>query len=239
MAGSERQTAIILCRFELGDCDRPTRQAPELTVSSGTKLVAACRHASGGQSSWKHSKNPVYNIGKPMRGKAHRGVRLLRPPSRAPLLLSVRIFRGLASCLPMYHRIAFRKLNRTSSHRKALLRNLVTSLIKHDRIETTVPKAKELRRVADQMVTLAKHPDSFNARRQASAVITEPKIVKKLFAEFPARFAARNGGYTRIVRTGFRFGDAAPVCYIEYLDRPGSHLNVPVAKDTAAVESKP
>ena len=96
------------------------------------------------------------------------------------------------------HGIAFRKLNRTSAHRKALLCNMVTQLIKHDAIETTLPKAKELRRVADQMVTLAKTGD-LHARRQAAATIKEPEMVKKLFAEFPERFNDRNGGYVYFV----------------------------------------
>jgi large subunit ribosomal protein L17 len=123
----------------------------------------------------------------------------------------------------MYHQIGLRKLGRTSAHRLALLRNLVTSLIKHDRIETTLPKAKELRRVADQVVTLAKEAaaNEVNAKRRAANMITEEAVMNKLFAEFPQRFAQRQGGYTRIVKTGFRSGDAAPMCYIEYLDRPG------------------
>ncbi|KAF0852389.1 mitochondrial ribosomal protein L17 (bL17m) [Andalucia godoyi] len=132
----------------------------------------------------------------------------------------------------MYHGISFRKLGRTSAHRLALLRNMVTSLVKHDRITTTLPKAKELRRVADQMVTVAKlsGSDLVEARRRAHAVITEREVVDRLIAEFPSRFKDRNGGYTRIVKTGFRTGDAAPMCYIEYLDRPQSTASTPPAK---------
>lgn len=116
----------------------------------------------------------------------------------------------------MRHRVGFRKLNRTSSHRRALLRNLVTSLIEHGRIETTVHKAKELRRIADKMVTLGKRGD-LSARRQAAAYVMTDIAVQKLFSDLGKRFAARNGGYTRIIRTGSRPGDQAETAFIEYL----------------------
>lgn len=114
----------------------------------------------------------------------------------------------------MRHRKSGVKLNRTSSHRDAMFRNMVTSLFKHDRIRTTDVKAKELRRWADHMVTLAKRGD-LHALRQAMAVIREKAVVHKLFAEAPERFANVSGGYTRIVKIGTRPGDSAPVSMIE------------------------
>ncbi len=114
----------------------------------------------------------------------------------------------------MRHRKSGVKLNRTSSHRDAMFRNMVTSLFKHDRIRTTDVKAKELRRWADHMVTLAKRGD-LHALRQALAVIREKAVVHKLFAEAPERFANVSGGYTRIVKIGTRPGDSAPVSMIE------------------------
>ncbi|NOY68633.1 MAG: 50S ribosomal protein L17 [Deltaproteobacteria bacterium] len=114
----------------------------------------------------------------------------------------------------MRHRKSGLKLNRTSSHRDAMFRNMVTSLFKHDRIKTTDVKAKELRKWADRMVTLAKRGD-LHARRQAMAVIREKDVVHKLFAEAPARFADVSGGYTRIIKLGHRAGDAASVSIIE------------------------
>ncbi len=114
----------------------------------------------------------------------------------------------------MRHRSAGIKLNRTSSHRKAMFRNMVTSLFKHERIRTTDAKAKEIRRWADKLVTLAKRGD-LHARRQALAIIREKDVVHKLFAEAPERFAQVNGGYTRVVKVGFRPGDAAPISMVE------------------------
>ena len=116
----------------------------------------------------------------------------------------------------MRHRRAGRKLGRTSSHRIAMLRNMVTSLFEHERIETTDAKAKELRRLADKMVTLAKRGD-LHARRQALAVIRSKKITKKLFDEVKERYLSRNGGYTRIIKKGYRPGDAAPISIIELI----------------------
>ncbi len=114
----------------------------------------------------------------------------------------------------MRHRNAGIKLNRTSSHRKAMFRNMVTSLFKHERIRTTDAKAKEIRRWADKLVTLAKRGD-LHARRQALSIIREKDVVHKLFEEAPQRFAQVNGGYTRVVKIGFRPGDAAPLSMVE------------------------
>ena len=114
----------------------------------------------------------------------------------------------------MKHRKAGYKFNRTSSHRDAMLRNMVTSLFKHDRIRTTDAKAKELRRWADQMITLAKRGD-LHARRQALSIIREKEVVHKLFEESAERYANKAGGYTRIVKLGMRSGDAAPISLIE------------------------
>lgn len=116
----------------------------------------------------------------------------------------------------MRHLVDHRKLGRTASHRKALLRNMVTSLIVSERIETTLPKAKELRRVADQMITLGKR-GTLHARRQAAAVIRDPLAVQKLFSLLADRFRERNGGYTRIYKFGNRAGDQASMAAIEYL----------------------
>jgi large subunit ribosomal protein L17 len=114
----------------------------------------------------------------------------------------------------MRHRKAGIKLNRTSSHRKAMFRNMVTSLFKYDRIQTTGTKAMELRRWADYLVTLAKRGD-LHARRQALAIVQEKEVVHKLFENAAARFGAISGGYTRVVKLGRRPGDAAPVSLIE------------------------
>ena len=114
----------------------------------------------------------------------------------------------------MRHRKAGRKLNRTAAHRKAMLRNIVTSLLEHERIVTTVPKAKEARRVTEKMITLGKRGD-LHARRQAMAYIRSKGIVAKLFDEISRQYADRQGGYTRIIRTGNRYGDAAPMAIVE------------------------
>src|SRR5271169_5543245 len=115
----------------------------------------------------------------------------------------------------MRHLNQGRKLNRTSSHRKALFRNLVLSLIEHERIKTTDAKAKELRRFADRMVTLGKRGD-LSARRRAFAFIQSRDAVKKLFDEIAPRFKDRAGGYTRVIKYGFRRGDAADLSIIEF-----------------------
>ncbi len=114
----------------------------------------------------------------------------------------------------MRHRKAGRKLGRTAAHRKAMLRNMVTSLLEHERIVTTVPKAKEARRMAEKMITLGKRGD-LHARRQAMAYIRSKDIVAKLFDEISDQYADRQGGYTRIIRTGTRTGDAAPMAILE------------------------
>ncbi len=118
----------------------------------------------------------------------------------------------------MRHRKAGRKLNRTSTHRSALFANMASALIKHEQIVTTLPKAKELRRVADQLITLAKRGD-LHARRQAFARIRDEDMVAKLFDTLGPRYAERPGGYTRVLKAGFRFGDSAPMAVIELVDR--------------------
>lgn len=116
----------------------------------------------------------------------------------------------------MRHQKAGRKLNRTGSHRDAMLRNMVTSLLNHGRVKTTDPKAKELRRWADRMVTLAKRGD-LHARRQALSVVRDKRVVHKLFEEASQRFGSRAGGYTRIIKLGRRAGDGAPVSLVELI----------------------
>ena len=119
----------------------------------------------------------------------------------------------------MRHLKQGRKLGRTTAHRKALLRNLATALLEHERIITTEPKAKELRRVADKLVTLGKR-GSLHARRQALQTVQSTTVVQKLFNEIAPRFAERQGGYTRILRLGYRPGDAAAMAVIELVDTP-------------------
>lgn len=119
----------------------------------------------------------------------------------------------------MRHRSGLRKLNRTSSHRLAMFRNMSVSLIQHEVIKTTVPKAKELRRVVEPLITLAKNPTVAN-RRLAFARLRDADAVSKLFAEIAPRYAQRAGGYTRILKCGFRVGDNAPMAFIELVDRP-------------------
>ena len=119
----------------------------------------------------------------------------------------------------MRHRLGLRKLNRTSSHRLAMLRNMITSLLRHEAIKTTLPKAKELRRVAEPILTLGKTP-SLAKRRLAFDRLRDREMVTKLFDELGPRYATRNGGYSRIFKFGFRKGDNAPMALIELLDRP-------------------
>lgn len=121
----------------------------------------------------------------------------------------------------MRHRVAGVRLGRTSAHRLALFRNLVTALLEHEAVRTTDAKAKELRRWGDQMITLAKQ-GTLHARRRAAAVVRQSSVVKKLFEELGPRYASRNGGYTRVVKIGVRAGDAAPVSVVELVDRHGS-----------------
>ena len=119
----------------------------------------------------------------------------------------------------MRHGNGLRKLNRTSAHRQAMLRNMMNSLIAHEAIKTTLPKAKELRRVIEPMITLAKK-DSVANRRLAFARLRDDASVAKLFADLGPRFKARPGGYTRILKMGFRVGDNAPMAFVELVDRP-------------------
>ena len=119
----------------------------------------------------------------------------------------------------MRHRLGLRKLNRTSSHRAALFRNMTNSLLRHEVIKTTLPKAKELRRVAEPIITLGKKATVAN-RRLAFSRLRDRDIVVKLFDELGPRYAARNGGYLRILKYGFRHGDKAPMALVELMDRP-------------------
>lgn len=119
----------------------------------------------------------------------------------------------------MRHRHGLRKLNRTSSHRQAMFRNMANALLRHEVIKTTLPKAKELRRVVEPMITLGKKP-SLSNRRLAFDRLRDREMVVKLFDELGPRFATRNGGYLRILKFGFRDGDNAPMAIVELLDRP-------------------
>ena len=119
----------------------------------------------------------------------------------------------------MRHSKSGRKLNRNSSHRKAMFSNMTNSLLDHEIIKTTLPKAKELRRVAEPLITLAKN-DSVANRRSAFSSLHDKEMVGKLFNELGPRYKERPGGYTRILKCGFRSGDAAPMAYIELVDRP-------------------
>ncbi len=128
----------------------------------------------------------------------------------------------------MRHGNGLRKLNRTSSHRLAMLRNMANSLLRHEAIKTTLPKAKELRRVAEPLITLGKKPSVAN-RRLAFNRLRDRDIVVKLFDELGPRYQNRNGGYLRILKCGFRQGDNAPMAYVELVDRPDA---------TAAVDTE-
>ena len=119
----------------------------------------------------------------------------------------------------MRHRKQGRRLNRTSAHRKEMFRNMAAALIKHEQIETTLPKAKELRRIVDRFITLGKRGD-LHARRQVLASIPDSTIVEKLFTTLTERYADRAGGYTRVLRKGYRYGDAAPMALVQLMDQP-------------------
>jgi len=119
----------------------------------------------------------------------------------------------------MRHRHGLRKLNRTSSHRLAMFRNMANSLLRHEAIQTTLPKAKELRRVVEPLITLGKKPSLAN-RRLAFDRLRDREVVVKVFDELGPRYAKRNGGYLRILKSGFRKGDNAPMAYVELMDRP-------------------
>lgn len=131
----------------------------------------------------------------------------------------------------MRHRKSGRKLNRTSSHRQAMFKNMATSLFEHELIKTTVPKAKELRKVAEKLITLSK-VDSVANRRLAFSRLRNKEIVNKLFTELGVRYQDRPGGYLRILKCGFRAGDNAPMAYVELVDRPVRSAAVEVADDS-------
>ncbi len=122
----------------------------------------------------------------------------------------------------MRHGLSGRKLGRTTAHRKAMFANMAAALIKHEQITTTLPKAKDLRRVVDQLITLGKR-GNLHARRQAISMLQDAQLAQKLFGPLAERYSARNGGYTRVLKAGFRYGDAAPMAVIELVDRdPGA-----------------
>ena len=141
----------------------------------------------------------------------------------------------------MRHRMGGRKLNRTSSHRKAMLSNMAVALLEHEQITTTLPKAKELRRVADKMITLGKR-GNLHARRRALATLQDTQLVGKLFGALAERYKERNGGYTRVLRDGFRYGDSAPMAVIELVDRnpeaKGAEDKARAAAEAGAEEAK-
>ena len=143
----------------------------------------------------------------------------------------------------MRHRVAGRKLGRKTAHRRAMFRNMVTSFLDKERIRTTLPKAKELRPIAERMITLGKR-ESLHARRQALAFIKDTAVVTKLFEILAPRFAQRNGGYTRIIRMGFRQGDGASMAILELLgsefksDKAEDEKGKKKAKKKAAAPSK-
>jgi len=138
----------------------------------------------------------------------------------------------------MHHGKTGSKLGRTSSHKEAMLSNMVTSVIKHERIRTTDMKAKELRKIADKMITLGKR-GSLHARRQALAVVRDETLVGKLFGELTERYRDREGGYTRIVKAGYRFGDNAPVSILEFIpDEKKKEKAKPKAKAKSKVKEK-
>ena len=118
----------------------------------------------------------------------------------------------------MRHRMSGRKLNRTSAHRKAMLRNMAAALVKHEQIKTTLPKAKELKPYLDKLITLGKR-GGLHARRQALSVLGDRALTAKLFDTLAPRYAERNGGYTRVLKLGPRYGDSAPMAFIELVDR--------------------
>ncbi len=138
----------------------------------------------------------------------------------------------------MRHGVSGRKLNRTSSHRLAMFRNMVTSLLNYERIYTTVPKAKEMRRWAEWMITLGKHGD-LHSRRQALSIIREKKVVYKVFDELAQRYQNRHGGYTRIVKVGFRRGDASPMCMLELITEGGGEKAKKKAKKSRKKAEQP
>lgn len=138
----------------------------------------------------------------------------------------------------MYHGKAGRKLGRTSSHKEAMFRNMVTSVIKHERIRTTDSKAKEVRKLAEKMITLGKK-GNLHARRQALAFVRDKNLVSKLFGELTERYRKRAGGYTRIIKVGYRFGDNAPVSILEFIpEEKKKEKAKPKAKGKAKEKAK-
>ena len=131
----------------------------------------------------------------------------------------------------MNHGVGYRRLNRTHEHRKALFANMAGSLIEHEQIKTTLPKAKELRPIIEKLITLAKRGD-LHARRQAASQLKQDAYVARLFDVLGPRYKARNGGYVRVLKAGFRYGDMAPMAIIEFVDRD---LNAKGAADKARV----
>ena len=140
----------------------------------------------------------------------------------------------------MRHQNSGRKLNRTASHRKAMFANMAASLIQHEQIVTTLPKAKEIRPIVEKLVTLGKRGD-LHARRQAISQIRDVAVVSKLFDAIATRYASRNGGYLRIMKAGYRHGDNAPLAVIEFVERDvdakGAADKVRVAAEAAAAEA--
>lgn len=133
----------------------------------------------------------------------------------------------------MRHRNGLRKLNRTSAHRQAMFKNMAASLLRHEVIKTTLPKAKELRRVVEPLITLGKKPSLAN-RRLAFSRLRDREMVVKLFDELGPRYATRNGGYLRILKFGFRNGDNAPMALVELLDRPDTEVVAEEVVEAAA-----
>lgn len=134
----------------------------------------------------------------------------------------------------MRHGMSGRKLNRTSAHRKALFKNLAQALVRHEQIKTTLPKAKELRPIVEKLITMCR-TDSLHARRIAMSRLGDLELVKKLFTNLSERFKTRQGGYTRVIKAGFRYGDNAPMAIIEFVDRevtlaPAANEELPEAK---------
>ncbi|MDG1154878.1 MAG: 50S ribosomal protein L17 [Paracoccaceae bacterium] len=140
----------------------------------------------------------------------------------------------------MRHSKGYRRLNRTHEHRKALFANMAGSLIEHEQIKTTLPKAKELRPIVEKLITLSKRGD-LHARRLASAQLKEDQYVTKLFDVLGPRYTERQGGYTRVLRAGFRYGDMAPMAIIEFVDRDisakGAADKARVAEEESAEEA--
>ena len=141
----------------------------------------------------------------------------------------------------MRHARGYRRLNRTHEHRKALFANMAGSLIEHEQIKTTLPKAKELRRIVEKLVTLGKRGD-LHARRQASSRLKQDRYVTKLFDVLGPRYQDRNGGYVRVLKAGFRYGDTAPMAIIEFVDRDpeakGAADRDRVAEEAAALQNQ-